>query len=100
MPGIAILHVPAGGGPLKVAVELDAVGRIDVDTLHFAAQSLALCERSHHLQRVAEDHAVRPVLIVLIELSLVHTGGYAVEVGKQIRLRASLLIALFARLPE
>ena len=54
----------------------------------------------HHLERVAEDHAVRPVLVVLVELGLVHTGGYAVEVGEQIRLRASVLIALLARLPE
>ena len=39
---IAVLHVAAGGGPLEVAVELDAVGRIEVDALHLAAQALAL----------------------------------------------------------
>ena len=56
--GLAVLHVAAGGGPLKVAVEFDAVGRIEINTLHFAAQALALGEAGHHLQRVAEDHAV------------------------------------------
>ena len=40
--GLAVLHVAAGGGPLEVAVELDAVGRVDVDALHLAAQPLAL----------------------------------------------------------
>ena len=35
--GVAVRHVAAGGAPLEVAVELDAVGRVDVDALHFAA---------------------------------------------------------------
>ncbi len=34
--GLAVLHVAAGGGPLEVAVELDAVGRVEVDALHLA----------------------------------------------------------------
>jgi hypothetical protein len=37
--GLAVLHVAAGGGPLEVAVELDAVGRVEVDALHLAAQA-------------------------------------------------------------
>ncbi len=37
---------------------------------------------------------------MLVEIGLVHTGGYTVEVSEQIRLRAGLLIALLARLPE
>ena len=69
--GVAVLHVAAGGGPLEVAVELDAVGRVEVDALHLAAQALALGQAGHHLERVAEDHAVRPVLVVLVELGLV-----------------------------
>jgi hypothetical protein len=40
--GFAVLYVAAGGGPLEVAVELDAVGRVEVDALHFTAQPLAL----------------------------------------------------------
>ena len=82
--GLAILHVAAGGGPLEVAVELDAVGRVEVDALHLAAQALALGKARHHLERVAEDHAVRPVLVVLVELGLVHALGDAVEVGEEV----------------
>ena len=95
--GVTVFHVAAGGGPLEVAVELDAVGRVEVDALHLATQSLALGEAGHHLQRVAQDHPVRPVLVVLVELGLVDTCGYAVEIGEQIRLRPELLIALLAR---
>ena len=35
--GVTILYVTAGGAPLEVAIELDAVGRVEVDALHFAA---------------------------------------------------------------
>ena len=35
--GFAVLHVAAGGGPLEVGVELDAVGRVDVDALDLAS---------------------------------------------------------------
>ena len=86
--GVAVLHVAAGGGPLEVAVELDAVGRVEVDALHLAAQALALGQARHHLERVAEDHAVRPVLVVLVELGLVHALGDAVEVGEEVGLSA------------
>ena len=34
--GPAVLDVAAGGGPLEVAVELDAVGRVEVDALNLA----------------------------------------------------------------
>ena len=37
---VAVLHIAAGRGPLEIGVELDAVGRIDVDALHLAAQAL------------------------------------------------------------
>ena len=78
------LHVTAGGGPLEVGVEFDAVGRVDVDALHLAAQPLALGERGHDLEAVAEDHAVGPVGVVLVELGLGVLGGQAVEVGEEI----------------
>ena len=76
----------------KLRVELDAVGRVDVDALHLAAQALALGQAGHHLQRVAEDHAVRPVLVVLVELGLVGALGHAVEVGEQVGLRPRRLV--------
>ena len=59
-------------------------GRIEVDALHLAAQPLALGEAGHDLQAVAEDHAVGPVLVVLIEVGLVGVLGDAVEVGEQV----------------
>src|SRR5437879_2557366 len=80
--GPSILYVAAGGGPLEVAVELDAVGRVEVDALHLAAQALALGQAGHDVERVAEDHAVGPVLIVLVEVGPVHALGHAVEVGE------------------
>jgi len=43
---------------LEIAVELYAVGRVKVDALHPVAQALSLSEASHHLQGIAEDHAV------------------------------------------
>jgi hypothetical protein len=32
----AVLDIPAGGRPLEIGVELDAVGRVKIDTLHLA----------------------------------------------------------------
>ena len=48
--GLAVLDVAAGGGPLEVTVELDAVGRVDVDALHLATQALALGQAGHDLK--------------------------------------------------
>lgn len=89
MLGVAILDVATGGGPLEIAVEFDAVGRIEVDALHLAAQALALGQASHDLQAVAENHAIGPVGAVLVELGL--GVGQAVEVGEEIELLAVLL---------
>ena len=87
---IAVLHVPARRRPLEVRVELDAVGRIEVDALHLAAQPLALGERRHHLQAVAEDHPVRPVGVVLVELGARVVARQAIEVGEQVGLESRL----------
>jgi hypothetical protein len=65
---LAVLHVALAGADLPVAAELDAVGRVEVDHLHLAAQALTLGQRPHHLQAVAQDHAVAPVGLVLVEL--------------------------------
>ena len=83
---LPILNVAAGGGPLEVGVELDAVGRIDVDALHLAAQPFALRQRRHHPQAVAEDHPVRPVGVVLVELRLGFLARQSVEIRKQVEL--------------
>src|SRR4051794_29252638 len=68
--GLGVLHVALAGADLPVATELDAVGRVEVDALHLAAQTLALGETRHDEQAVAEDEAVGPVLVVLVELQL------------------------------
>ena len=79
-------HVATGGGPLEIGVELDAVGRVNVDALDFAAQALALGERGHDLEAVAEDHAVGPVGVVLVELGGAGVFGQAVEIGEEVNL--------------
>ena len=83
---VAVAHVAAGGGPLEVGVEPDAVGRVDVDALHFALQALPLGEGGHHLQAVAQDHTVLPVTLVLVELGAVGPLRQPVEVGEHINL--------------
>ena len=80
----AVAHVAARRRPLEVRVESDAVGRVDVDALHLAAQALALRQRGHHLQAVAEDHAVRPVGVVLVEVRAVGALRQPVEVGEEV----------------
>jgi hypothetical protein len=69
---------------LKIAVEFDAVRRVEVDALHPAAQPLALGKAGHNLERIPQDHAVAPVLVVLIELRLVHALGDTVEIRKEV----------------
>jgi len=63
-----VLHVALANFRLEVAGELDAVGRVDVDYLHFAGEVFALGEARHHLKRIAEDEPVPPVHLVLVEL--------------------------------
>lgn len=54
---------------LPIRRKFDAVGRIEVDHLHLARQPLAATEGTHHLQAVAEDEAVGPIDIILVELA-------------------------------
>ena len=42
MVSLAILDIAACRRPLEIAVELDPIGWIDIDTLHLAAQPLPL----------------------------------------------------------
>ena len=86
---LAVLHVPLVYARLEVAAELDAVGRVHIDALHLAAHLLALQKRAHHQQAVAQDHPVRPVHVVLIELDLV--GEAELGVGKEAALHVLAL---------
>lgn len=79
----AVLDVAAGSGPLEIAVELDAVGRVHVDALYLAAHAFPFGQTGHDLKRVAQNHAVGPVLVVLIEIGLIHAGRNTVEIREQ-----------------
>ena len=84
--GFPVLNITTGGGPLEVGVELDAVWGIDVDALNLPAQAFALRQRRHHPHTVAEDHPVRPVGVVLVELRLGVPARQAVEIREQVEL--------------
>src|SRR2546429_347806 len=95
---VPVLHITTGRAPLEIGVELDAVRRVEVDALHLTAQSLALGQARHHRQAVAQDYAVRPVLLMAIELGLVYALRDAVEVREEVGLYADFVLALLARL--
>jgi hypothetical protein len=59
---------------------LDFKWWIIADALHPAAEPFTLGQTGHDLERIAKDHAVAPILIMLIELSLIRSCGNAVEV--------------------
>jgi hypothetical protein len=84
--GLAVLDVAGGGGPLEVGVEFDAVGRVDIDALNLAAQAFPFGQRRHDLEGVAENHAVRPVGVVLIELRFRAFVWQTIEVGEKVYL--------------
>ena len=69
---------------LPIGIEFDAVRRININALHLPAQMLALGEARHHKQAVAEDHAVRPMLVVLVEFKLGFRIVEPIEIRKQI----------------
>src|SRR5207302_10162639 len=75
---IAIFNVTTCRGPLEVAVKLNPIRRIEIDAMYFTAETFALCEAGHDLERIAKDHTVGPVLVVLIELGFIHPLGHAV----------------------
>ena len=66
--GLFVLHISSSNLRLEVAPVLDPVGRVDVDHLHLARQVFSVGKRRHDLQAVTQDHPVRPVDVVLIEL--------------------------------
>ena len=92
---LAVLDVAAGGGPLEIAVELDAVGRVEIDALHLAPETFALGQAGHDLERVAKNHAVRPVLIMFVKFCFVDAFGNAVEVGEQVPCLSRFSVLLF-----
>src|SRR5206468_4248607 len=57
---VAVLDVAARRRPLEIRIEADAVGRVDVDALHLAAQPLALGEARAALCSAAADRRSGP----------------------------------------
>ena len=97
---LPVLNVAAGGGPLEVGVEAYAVRRIDVYALHLAAQPLALGEAAHDLERVAQDHAIRPVGVMLIVFCPLRAFRQTVEIGEEIRRVLRGVVAPARRFPQ
>jgi hypothetical protein len=95
----AVLHIAGCRGPLEIRVESNSIRRVDIDALHPSAQPLALGEARHHRQAVAEDHSVRPVGVVLVELGASLLVGQTVEVGEQVRHWRVCFLAPLAGLP-
>ena len=88
---LPVLHVALARRDLPVRPELDAVRRIEIDRLDLALEPFLLGEASHHEQRVAEDHPVRPLAGVAVELDLLREGKVRVR-----REEAELLLGLAA----
>ncbi|OQA95709.1 MAG: hypothetical protein BWY25_02366 [Chloroflexi bacterium ADurb.Bin222] len=85
--GFAVLHVALARAHLPVGAEFDAVGRVEVDHLYPSAQPFLLRQTRHHQQRIAQDHAVGPVLLVLVELHFLgEIFRPAVEIVEELQL--------------
>jgi len=82
---IPVLDIAAGGRPLEVAVELDAIGGVEVDALHLSAQSFPFGQACHDLQAVSQNHSILPMSFVLVELGSICPFWQTVEVSKQIQ---------------
>src|SRR5450755_4690943 len=96
----AILDVAAGCGPLEITVEPYAVRWIDVDALDLTTKTLAFGQARHCIERIAEDHTIRPILIVLVELGLVDAMREPIEVSKQVEHDLAGFVATLTRLAQ
>jgi len=94
MRGVAVLDIAAGGGPLEIAVEFDAIRRVKIDALHLAAQPFALGQGGHDLQTVAQNHPVLPMAFVPVKLGALGPFGQSVEIAEQKPLNARALTRL------
>ena len=64
----ALGGLAVAGGDLEVGLEADAVGRVEEDHLHTAAETFALGEGGHDAGRLTVDQPVLPVAGVLVPL--------------------------------
>ena len=70
----AVFDVALVDEGLEVGAVSDAVWRVDVDGLHLACHAFLFDEAVHHQQAVACNHAVRPVVAMLVELDCLSQG--------------------------
>ncbi len=89
---VAVLHVRGLCRRLPVGVELDPVGRVEIDHLHFAAQRFVFREGRHDLQRIAENQAVLPPFLVVVEPRL-HIGVEPFHTFAELHLRLRGVLA-------
>jgi len=90
----AVLHLAFARAHLPVGAKLNPIGRVHVDHLHLALQGLFLRQGGHHQQAVAQDHAVGPVLLVMVKIHQLFKGN-VVEIVEE---RQLLLRLFFLRL--
>src|SRR5271166_462698 len=67
---LAVFYVALASADLPVRPEFNPVGRVDVDHLHLALEAFLLGKARHDMERVPQDHAIGPFLIVLVKLNL------------------------------
>src|SRR5208337_4269339 len=67
----SVSHISFASADLPIRSKLDPIRRIDIDHLHLALEPFLLGKARHDMERVPQDHPVRPVLIVLVKLDLV-----------------------------
>ena len=84
---LAVLDVALLRATPASSSRTDPVRRVEIDRLDLALETLLLGEARHHQQRVAEDQAVRPVLLVLVEVDELLELD-AVEVVEEAQLRS------------
>ena len=77
-----VFHIALAELRLKVALETDAIRRVDVDHLHLARQVFTPRQTGHHRQAVAQNHAVAPIDVMLVELHGLRVA--LLRVGKQV----------------
>src|SRR5271157_6547646 len=85
---LAVFDGAFSSANLPVRPKLNPVGRVDVDHLHLALQPLLLGKARQDMERVPQNHAVGPFLIVLVELNLA-VELHRVEVVEEARQKAT-----------
>ena len=93
-----VLDVALAHERLEVRAEIDPIRRVDVDHLHLPAEALVLEQAVHHDQRVAEDHPVHPVALVLVRLELLVQRQ--LRVGKELELQLPVALVAGKRLQD